>query len=160
MSGRRERRGGDGAKSLLAFEVDGAAYAIDIGIVREVVLPQPLTALPRAPREVAGVGEHRGAVLPVVDLRACFGRAPAPPRRGARWIVVRAVGRVVALAVDSVAGPIALDEPPSPPPHADAGAIAGVASHGGGPLLLVDALAVVRAALGHGAYGLPSPDDG
>jgi chemotaxis signal transduction protein len=161
VSARRERRAGHAAKTLLAFEVDGAAYALDLGIVREVVLPQPLTPLPSARHEVAGVGEHRGAIVPVVDLRACLGRPEAAVRRGARWIVVRAVGRAVALAVDSVTGPIGLDEPPSPPPRADAGgtrAVAGVASHGGRPLLLIDVLALVRDALGADTYGLPSPD--
>jgi purine-binding chemotaxis protein CheW len=142
---------------LLAFEVDGATYALDIGLVREVVVPQAVAPIPHARPEVAGLGEHRGEIVPVVDVRAWLRRPPGAPTRRARWIVVRAVGRSAALAVDAVLAPIGLEEAPSPPPEvgpgADARAIAGVTTYAGRPLLILDGLALVRGALGTASYG-------
>jgi purine-binding chemotaxis protein CheW len=169
MRGRRERRASEPRKNLLGFTIAATSYALDIGLVREVVLPQPLTPLPNARPEIAGVANHRGEVVPVLDLGMWLGRAPASaPRRGARWIVIRAHDRVVALVVDAVIGPLGLEDRPRPPPASADGTasrgVAGIGSYDGRPLLLLDAGSILEAALreGHGpaAPAAPSRGDG
>ena len=70
MPRRKERP--DPNKSLVGFVVGDVAYAVPIAQVQEIVAPLGLTELPHAPAAVAGVADHRGQVIPIVDLRARF----------------------------------------------------------------------------------------
>jgi len=92
----------DPQKSLVGFVVGDVAYAVAISVVKEIVNPAPLTELPHAPRAVAGVMDHRGEVVPVVDLRVRFGLPPSTDPRRAKWILIDVEGRSVGLAVDRV----------------------------------------------------------
>ena len=94
----------DQAKNLVSFLVGDVRYAVEIQVVREIVNPLPTVPLPHAPREVVGVSDHRGDVLPVVDLRVRFGLAASESTRKTKWIVVRIPDREqsVALVVDAV----------------------------------------------------------
>ncbi len=107
----------DQAKNLVSFLVGEVRYAVDIHLVREIVNPLPLVSLPHAPAEVIGVSDHRGNVLPIVDLRVRFGLKVADVTRRTKWIIVTIPGSdervearagarertsVVALVVDAV----------------------------------------------------------
>jgi len=75
--------------------------------VIETMRPLPTSKLAGVPPFVLGVAIVRGDAVPVVCLDAFLGSsAPAAP---ARLVTVRAGARVVALAVDAVAGVAALD---------------------------------------------------
>jgi purine-binding chemotaxis protein CheW len=65
--------------------------------------------VPHAPRQVVGVADYRGEIVPVVDLRVRFGLAaaveagPAPAKASkGKWVIVDVTGRLVALLVDAV----------------------------------------------------------
>jgi purine-binding chemotaxis protein CheW len=96
--GRSERLG----KNLVGFVVGDVRYAVDIARVREIVNPGAVVPLPQAPPAIVGVAEHRGDVLPVLDLRRRFGLDPAPPTRRTKWIVVSLGARAAAIVVDAV----------------------------------------------------------
>jgi purine-binding chemotaxis protein CheW len=89
-------------KNLVGFEVAGVAYAVDIQRVREIVRPLPTLSLPHVPDEIVGVVDHRGNVVPVIDLRKRFGVAASGRERDARWIIVNRGERLLGLAVDRV----------------------------------------------------------
>lgn len=89
-------------KNLVGFEVGGVAYAVDIQRVREIVRPLPSLSLPHVPDEIVGVVDHRGNVVPVIDLRRRFGVAATGRERDARWIIVNRGDRLLGLAVDRV----------------------------------------------------------
>ena len=92
----------DPQKSLVGFIVGDVAYAVPISAVKEIITPVSLTELPHAPRSVAGVADHRGEVIPIIDLRVRFGLPrSAEPRRN-KWILVDVQGKRVGLAVDRV----------------------------------------------------------
>jgi purine-binding chemotaxis protein CheW len=92
-------------RSLVAFVVGPVRYALEIGQVREIVTPLPLTHLPHTPAGLAGVADHRSEVVPIIDLRARFGVAASPqPSRRAKWILVVVAQRTVGLVVDDVIG--------------------------------------------------------
>ena len=55
---------------LLAFEVGGVIYALPIAAVAEVTDVVRVTAVPSVPRTVAGVANHHGDALPVVERAA------------------------------------------------------------------------------------------
>lgn len=92
----------DPQKSLVLFVVGDVHYAISISQVAELVSPLPITALPHTPPEISGVADHRGDVIPVLDMRAHFALPPAPPSRATRWILVNTGNRLVGLVVDRV----------------------------------------------------------
>jgi purine-binding chemotaxis protein CheW len=86
---------------LCAFRVGDEEYVIDLRRIREIVRPQPVMPVPRAPECLAGVMDLRGEVLPVVDVRRRLGLSP---RAGGRpkVLVVNVAGRVLGLVVDAV----------------------------------------------------------
>ncbi len=66
---------------LLAFELDGAPYAVPVERVREIVRMRPVTKVPRFPEDVQGVISLRGEIIQVVDLRRRLGVEAAESTR-------------------------------------------------------------------------------
>ena len=96
-------QGADDLVELFTFRVGGEDYALDIRRVREIIHPQPVTPVPRAPAFVEGVIRLRGDVLPVISVRKRFGLPSPPPGARSKFLVVQVAGRRVALVVDQVA---------------------------------------------------------
>jgi purine-binding chemotaxis protein CheW len=69
--------GGDKPAQYLTFWLGNEVFGMDIRTVREIIQCGPMTSVPLMPAFVRGVINLRGAVVPVVDLHARFGRAPA-----------------------------------------------------------------------------------
>jgi len=90
------------AERLVGFRIGSVAYAVRIGAVKEIINPIPVTELPHAPASVAGVADHRGAVVPVIALRARFGLPPPTHPERCKWILVAMEQRTVGLMVDQV----------------------------------------------------------
>lgn len=89
-------------KNLVGFVVGGIRYAVDILRVREIVNPQAIVVLPHAPPVVVGVADHRGEVIPILDLRRRFGLPSEAPTRHTKWLIVRVGKRSAGLVVDAV----------------------------------------------------------
>lgn len=60
--------------TVLVFEVEGEIYGIAAERVREIVRAVLPTPLPSAPRVIAGVINYRGVPVPLIDVRARFGK--------------------------------------------------------------------------------------
>ena len=73
---------------FLVFQLGARRYAIDASQVAEVLPLVAVTAIARAPEEVAGVFLYRGAPVPVVDLSQLLEGRPAERRLSTRVIVV------------------------------------------------------------------------
>ncbi len=58
----------------LTFQLGGEAFAIGILAIKEIIEFSSLTEVPMMPACVRGVINLRGAVVPVMDLQARFGR--------------------------------------------------------------------------------------
>jgi purine-binding chemotaxis protein CheW len=90
----------------LTFVLSGEMYAIGILSVKEIIEYGNLTQVPMMPDFIRGVVNLRGAVVPVVDLSARFGRPPSEITRRS-CIVIIEVGteserQDVGVVVDSV----------------------------------------------------------
>lgn len=141
MKGRRSRLSID--RNLVAFEVGGVAYAVDIQRVREIVRPLPMVALPHLPKSVAGVVDHRGDVVPVVDLRVRFGAQAVGRDKDVRWLIVTRGSRLLGIVVDRVlevfgAASSATREAPDLGTGQAQRGIKGACSHGGRLLFVLD----------------------
>ncbi|MBI1905526.1 MAG: purine-binding chemotaxis protein CheW [Rhodocyclales bacterium] len=66
--------GAGSGHQYLAFTLNGEVFAIDILQIREIIEFGSLTEVPMMPPTVRGVINLRGAVVPVIDLSARFGR--------------------------------------------------------------------------------------
>ncbi|MCK8601653.1 chemotaxis protein CheW [Desulfoferrobacter suflitae] len=77
---------------LLIFFVGKERYGIDSRKVVEVVPVVNCKPVPHAPSHVAGLLSYRGDIVPVVDLSALIGGAPARHLLSTRVILVKYVG--------------------------------------------------------------------
>lgn len=78
MSNERDAGGpGEVPAQFLTFTLGEEVFAMDIRTVREIIQYGPMTTVPLMPGFVRGVINLRGAVVPVIDLQARFGRAVA-----------------------------------------------------------------------------------
>lgn len=94
---------------FLSFSVAGEEYAVDILRVQEIRGICPITVLPHSPPSVRGVMNLRGAVVPVVDMRAALG-LPAEEYGPFTVIIVLSIrGRTMGFVVDSVSDVLSLD---------------------------------------------------
>ena len=66
--------GTEAAAQYLTFTLGTEVFAMDIRTVREIIQVGPMTTVPLMPGFVRGVINLRGAVVPVIDLQARFGR--------------------------------------------------------------------------------------
>lgn len=94
---------GEEVAELLAFVCNDELYAVDLRSVHEIVIPPPITLVPRSPEPVVGVCSVRGQLATVVDLRAVLGMSPVEQSRKNRILLAR-VGpsELVGLRVDEV----------------------------------------------------------
>lgn len=90
---------------IVEFELSGGRYAMDIGMVREVVEMLPITPLPRTPAYIIGIINLRGDVTHVVDLGILLGERVKKDRTGQKIIIVppdAAHGEHLGIIVDNV----------------------------------------------------------
>jgi purine-binding chemotaxis protein CheW len=66
-----------GACQFLTLALGDDVFAMDIRTVREIIQHGAMTTVPLMPDFVRGVINLRGAVVPVIDLHARFGRPAA-----------------------------------------------------------------------------------
>lgn len=105
----------------LIFTLGGEPYAIGILNIREIIEYGDLTEVPMMPAVVRGMINLRGAVVPVIDLAARFGRGRTPIRRRSCVVIVdmpaQAGSQVIGLLVDGVneVQDIAADQIEPPP---------------------------------------------
>jgi purine-binding chemotaxis protein CheW len=93
-------------RQILTFELDAQVFGVDIMRVREIRGWSAVTAVPESPPHVLGVLNLRGAVVPVIDLRARLGAPSAAPTATTVIIVLTVIGaegrRDFGLVVDAV----------------------------------------------------------
>lgn len=87
---------------VACFRLGEAVYAVDIMRIREIIRPQKLAALPKAPVFMEGVLNLRGAVIPVVDLRKRFDMPAREDDRNRRLLILALAGRTLGIVVDEV----------------------------------------------------------
>ncbi len=109
--------GTDTPAQYLTFLLGEETFALDIRSVREIIQYCAMTSVPLMPEFVRGVINLRGAVVPVIDLHARFGRPAAAVgkktcivifdslREGERvelGLMVDAVSEVLDIAADAI----------------------------------------------------------
>ncbi|MRR58744.1 MAG: chemotaxis protein CheW [Deltaproteobacteria bacterium] len=96
------------AYHLVAFQLDGETYGVEIDQVQEIIRAAEITAVPGAPAHVRGVINLRGKIIPVVDLRIRFNMPESGASEEQRIIVVELGKKRLGMLVDSVSHVIRL----------------------------------------------------
>jgi purine-binding chemotaxis protein CheW len=150
-------------RPLVGFHVGEGYFAVDVPTVREIIAPAPLVSVPHSSPIVRGVTDHRGRVVPVVDLRKRFGLASANETRRTKWVIVEVPqGPWLGLVVDDVTevfNVTAANERSAPRlgPDDVARGFSRVYVHDKTLVLVLDLMAIARAVeLGGGAVSTPS----
>ncbi len=108
----------DTEEQLVAFDVAGEIYGIDIADVQEIIRLPTITKIPRAPRFVEGVINLRGHIIPVIDLRKRFGIPEAEPTKESRIVVVQVGDTTIGMRVDAVTEVLRIRSDSIEPPSA------------------------------------------
>ena len=87
---------------LACFSLGENLFGVDIMRVREIILPQKLSALPGASQMLEGVINLRGALIPVMNMRKRFAMPEAAVGIPGRLLIVSLARLTLALAVDTV----------------------------------------------------------
>ncbi len=87
---------------LACIRLASEMYALDIMRIKEIIRPQKLTSVPKAPAFVDGMINLRGTVIPVIDLRKRFDLPPTPRDRKTRIVICAIFEKFVGLMVDEV----------------------------------------------------------
>lgn len=93
---------GDDRGQLLTFRVADARFALPASAVREVVRRPKVTRVPHAPASLLGLGNLRGAVVPLVSLGALIGK----PVGAAGRVIILEQADPVGILVDEVSAMI------------------------------------------------------
>lgn len=87
---------------VACFRLGQELYGLDIMQIKEIIRPQKLTPVPKAPQFIEGVINLRGVVIPVADMRKRFDQEVHEDLRKNRILVCALADRIVGLLVDEV----------------------------------------------------------
>ena len=131
--GDQEPKAHESVLQLVAVHIGEEIYALGIGCINSIIMPQAITRVPRTPAYVVGVMNLRGHIVPIIDLRKRFGLPPASDEtsRRQRIVIVEVDGLTAGLVVDSVSEVLHLPKERIEPPSllvvtADAECITGI----------------------------------
>jgi purine-binding chemotaxis protein CheW len=101
----------------LTFWLAGELFGVRVEDVQEVLMNQPLTAVPLAADHIVGLLNLRGQILQAIDLRRRLHFPPREPDQQSSLMVVKQADNFVSLLVDGIGD--VLELPPEkwrPPP--------------------------------------------
>ena len=105
------------SRQLVMFRLGDRSYAIELGVVREIIPHRAGTRVPGAPSFVPGLINVRGTIVTVIDLGMRLHGASSSRPEGSIVLMERG-SRVVGVAVDEVLDVVRVAdselEPPAP----------------------------------------------
>jgi len=90
----------DDVVQLVGFVIGDEEYAVPILAIQEIIKPFTWTRVPQVPTYILGVFNLRGAVIPLIDLRAKFGLQTKKQSDETRFIVMRDGDDVAGFVID------------------------------------------------------------
>ncbi|MBO5473460.1 MAG: purine-binding chemotaxis protein CheW [Lachnospiraceae bacterium] len=87
----------------MTFRTGKEYFGIGISYVNEIVVMQPITAVPRVEDYIKGLINLRGKIIPVIDVRVRFKMEPVEYTDRTCIIVINVKSTVVGLIVEKIA---------------------------------------------------------
>jgi purine-binding chemotaxis protein CheW len=105
-----------GGNQFLTFRLGDELYGVDVLQVQEIKGYTAVTKIPNTPSHIKGVMNLRGAIVPIVELRATFGMETIENTMLTVIVVVVVRDRAIGLVVDSVSDVLNIDHKDIQPP--------------------------------------------
>jgi len=130
-------------EQLVALEIGGETYGVDISIIHGIIMMQEITRIPHVPAFVEGVTNLRGRVIPVLDMRKRFGLPPTERSKENRIVIVEMNEEITGMIVDGVSEVLRIpaDSIEPPPPivaGVDSACLRGMGKIGNRLIILLD----------------------
>lgn len=93
---------------LVTFVIDEQTFGLPLKVVTRVEQAVEITKVPGAPPYLMGVINHRGQILPVINLRYKFGLPCRALETNDQLLIVNSRSTTIVLPVDRVEGVVAL----------------------------------------------------
>lgn len=90
--------------SGVGFKVGETNYSIAIDKIIEVLILTETTKIPGIAQWVLGLGNIRGNLIPIIDLKLYLANKPTKTTAHTRMVVIKQIGGQVGLVVDEVFG--------------------------------------------------------
>lgn len=87
---------------IIAFKLHDQQFCVKTTTIREIRGWGPAMPVPQAPREVMGVMNLRGTVIPIINLATKLGMAGTEPTERSAIVVAEVHNTAMGLLVDSV----------------------------------------------------------
>ncbi len=87
---------------VVVFKLEQEDFAFEALYVQHIITWQAVNKLPKMPEYIEGLLNHRGKIIPVINLAIRLGRTPGPIGEDARIIVVEKTSQFYGLLVDGV----------------------------------------------------------
>jgi len=139
----RAARNGE-SLDLLAFGVGRESYAVDIRSVVDVIRFVPPTPVPCTPPACLGLVNHKGRILPVLDLRPLFDGAEGVAPAWQQVVTIETASMFFGIAADSLAGGMRVADELAPAPAARKGAASLIRGLTAGTIAVLDLEALTR----------------
>jgi purine-binding chemotaxis protein CheW len=94
---------------IIAFRLQGQEFCVMTRTIREIRGWSPSTPVPRSPREMLGVMNLRGLVIPVIDLATKLGMPATAPNERSAIVVAEIHTMIVGFLVDQVSDILTVD---------------------------------------------------
>lgn len=102
---------------FMTFKTGREYFGISISYVNEIIVMQPITAIPEVEDYIKGLINLRGKIIPVIDVRVRFKMEPIEYTDRTCIIVINVKSTVIGLIVEKIAEvDTILDDDIVPPP--------------------------------------------
>lgn len=102
---------------LLTFSLGEQEFAVDIIKVQEIRGYEPVTQIANLPKDIKGIINMRGNIVPIIDLRIKFGLVKFDYSATTIVVILSLVDRLMGIVVDAVSDVIEIStEDIKPPP--------------------------------------------
>lgn len=95
--------------SILVFALEEPRFALLLSTVERVIQAVEITQLPQKQPFILGVINFHGQVIPVLDIRSCFGMLAHEIQLNDQFILAHTSNRLIALVADTVIGVLEID---------------------------------------------------
>lgn len=125
---------------FVTFDIGNSYYCLPAEDVSEISHPLPITKLPRASAQIAGIAPLRGEILAVVDLRHLLGEERSAPTSKTKFVVLGTSGPdcQIALPVDRIRDVAVIAPESVSEPQDGQGLVAGIAKTASRTLNILD----------------------
>ncbi|MBE0500590.1 MAG: purine-binding chemotaxis protein CheW [Desulfuromonadales bacterium] len=139
-------------RQWLTFSLGTEEYALELGVVNEIIKSREVTDIPRVPDFIRGIISLRGIIVPVIDLRRRLKIGVIEPGLSTRIVVCQQSGKLAGLLVDSINQVVnisshSIEPPPTVLSGLDRDFVEGVGRIDGRMLILLHLANVINAEL-------------